>query len=913
MKKPASPAESPSGELASAGPACASAAPAPAARAAAALPDSPRPASPIRPRARLALVVGVIAGALLMAGAAFLLVYRSVESWRQEGMGTDPLGRVRARKSGSTTLGIEYHTDGNALRDSLLVGDRIVALGSAGNLLVFDHTSFSLLGERHARRSFVCIGRGDETGTYAGLSNGAIVEVNPADLSLTEMGEVAGRPEWIGRRKAGVLVAISNPSRASYGAVAGRGFAHKLKDLGTGREYPLDAPTTFFLDSRDRLWVGSDHDDHGSKLHVVDLAAGTIKEIPAKGGWDGLQGISEIGDGQVWAFGGSTRPEGPASFIVRVDTSGKAVTLWSAGADRAKMPSGAPDTPITQILFAPGRAGAIVVSAHDVVEVDAKVKEWRPMGSVGFKVQHGARADLRAVGRAHLDGERVILTLASGGFMDITADSTHRHLLDGQDSVSLPTEIESMGDGLAFYGAGGPLLYSRGGWRAVPETVAPPRDLMGVGRNPGEERLWAALVSIPLDDKTNVIVAKAGSRRYHHGHMHGLKDTFVTGQWKDGSFKVMSQEDIALEPDDTFAAPDKQLWNVDNQGLWNFSAGKWRMVMSLPSSSHGALADAGSALLDVQAGRRILSLKSAVGEPLRFVAGVGPPWIGLPFGAFAWSLARLDLNEAGGIPLIDDVPVAIDGVRVQIRDALAWSKGRLLLATNQGLCLYDLRWGNCKALAPSGLDDEVGVIMRDRSKRVWVAGRGLWLLESESVARPLHPAVPALAEADVVSMAEAPDGRLALGLVGRGAVLLDVSSKWSQRAPKTPAPHESWEAPRAFEGHFSDQAVVIRICRSSAERGDADSRELAFEGLKTQLAGAVLEANPRVHLGEESALDRRPDIGIYGTDVDSLEAPVLAMLRKSPLWPELGVAKRYGPPGSRTVEVKPCEAGGDKK
>jgi len=69
----------------------------------------------------------------------------------------------------------------------------------------------------------------------------------PTDLSLTEVGEVAGRPEWIGRRKAGVLVAISNPSRASYGAGAGRGFAHKLKDLGTGREISLDAPTTFFL------------------------------------------------------------------------------------------------------------------------------------------------------------------------------------------------------------------------------------------------------------------------------------------------------------------------------------------------------------------------------------------------------------------------------------------------------------------------------------------------------------------------------------------------------------------------------------------------------------------------------------------------------------------------------------------
>ena len=865
-----------------------------------ALPDSGQSPAPVRPRVRPALLAGLVAGAVLLAGGAFLLVYRSVESWREETAGAGPGGRAGARKSAN--VGIEYHADRNALRDSLLAGDRLLALNRAGNLLLFDRTSFSLLGERQARRSFVCIGPDDEKSSYAALSNGAIVRVNLSDLSLTQVGEVAGRPEWIGRRKAGLLVAFSNPRRVPYGSSEGRGFAHKLQDLANQREYPLDAPRSLFLDSKDRLWVASGRDERGAKLQVIDLEAGTMKDIPA--GWDGLQGVSETADGQIWAFGGTTRPEGPASFIVRVDPNGKVATLWSAGADRAKIPSGAADTPIARILTAPGRAGAIVVSAQEVAEVDDKVEQWKPMGSLGFKVERGARADLRAVGRAHLDGSRVILTLASGGFLDITADSTHRHLLDGQDSVSLPTGIVRMGDGLAFYGYGGPLLYSRGTWHAVPETVAPPRDLMGVARNEGEERVWAALVSIPVDDKTNIIVAKAGPPRYYNGHIHGLKDTFVTGQWQGGSFKVASQEDIALEPDDTFATPDRQLWNVDNQGLWNFSAGKWRMVMSMPSSNHGALAGSGSGL-DTQAG--ILSVKSAVGEPLRFVEGVGPPWIGLPFAAFAWTMARLDLNEAGGVPLINDLPVAVNGVRVQIRDALAWGKGRLLLATNQGLCLYDLRWGNCQALAPSGLDDEVGIIMRDSRKRVWLAGRGLWLLESESMARPLHPAVPALAEADVVAMAETPDGQLALGLAGRGAVILNVPPKWLQRALKSPVQLEPWEKPRSFEGRFSDQAVLVRTCRSPTEREAARSQEAAFEGLKTQLAGAVLAENPRVHLGEESALDRRPDVGIYGTDADSLQEPVLAILRKSSLWPELAVVKRYGPPGSRTVEVKACE------
>jgi hypothetical protein len=285
---------------------------------------------------------------------------------------------------------------------------------------------------------------------------------------------------------------------------------------------------------------------------------------------------------------------------------------------------------------------------------------------------------------------------------------------------------------------------------------------------------------------------------------------------------------------------------------------------------------------------------------------VGPPWIGLPFAAFAWSMARLDLNEAGGIPLIDEVLVMMDGQRVQIRDALHWSKERLLLATNHGLCLFDLRWGTCQPLHPAGLDNEVGILRRDQQKRVWLAGRGLWMLESETLARPLHPAVPALAEAEVVAMTEAPDGRLALGLVGRGAVILDVPTHWFQQAPPSPPARAAWEAVGAFEGSFADQAIVIQTCQHPTEREAAKIQALALEGLVAQLSAAVLEPNPRVHLGEEPALDRRPDLGIYGPEADKLEASVLAVLKKSPLGPELGVVKRYGPPGSKTVDVKPC-------
>lgn len=854
------------------------------------VPDDSLGKSPA-PRSRRRLVLLLVMGGLLVAGGAFLLTYRSSET-RWQGV-LAALPGSRAHKAKSTPPRVEAHFDRNAVADSLMVGDRLIALNHSGVLVAFNRSTFAPLGERVARHRFVCIAPGDSTHFSAGLSNGAIVKIKAEDLTVSQVGKVPGRPEWIGQRRAGggLLVVYSNPRRAALGSLDHRGYAHKLKDLGAGKEYALDAPGNIYLDSKDRLWVVSGRDRSPVRLQVLDLQTGTPREIAGKNAWTGLRGIVELPDGQVWAFGGTSQAGGPSSFVARVEANGKSTPLWTASAERL---AGAPGTPILQVVVGPGRQGAVAISAAEVVEVDPSARQWKPLGSTGLQMQV---ASTRASGRAHLDGDRVIMGLATGGFLEIAPGQARRHVLEGQNTLLLPTEIRPMAGGLAFYGYGGPLLYANGAWRAAPETVAPPRDLMGAGRGEAGERVWASLVSLPVNPTTNVVVAKAGVRRWSNQHMHGIKDTFVTGKWIAGNFKVMSQEDLALEPDDTFVTPDGQLWNVDDQGLWNFSVGKWRMVMSRPGSHHGGGGTWG------EEGAGLRSVNSAVGESLRFVDEVGPPWVGLPHGSFTWAMARLDLNEAGGIPLIDEIPVSIDGKRVQIRDAISWSKGRLLLATNQGLCLFDLRWGNCQVLAPQGLDDEVVVILRDRAKRVWLGGRGLWQLEDEKRARPVHPFIPALAHADVVAMAEAPEGGLAVGLAGRGVVILDVPRKGE--APAKPK-LESWDEPGSFEGRYADQAIMIRTCKQVTDPTALLEQAQALDGLKAQLADAVLGGDARVHLGDEAALDRRPDLGVYGPEIDKLEGSVVATLKKSPLWNDLGVSKRYGPRGSRSVEVKTC-------
>ena len=76
--------------------------------------------------------------------------------------------------------------------------------------------------------------------------------------------------------------------------------------------------------------------------------------------------------------------------------------------------------------------------------------------------------------------------------------------------------------------------------------------------------------------------------RHYLGHIHGLRDTFLTARWDGKTLTILGREDLPIEPADTFVTPDQRLWNVDDQGLWSFSGGaegRWRLVMRV--TGHG--------------------------------------------------------------------------------------------------------------------------------------------------------------------------------------------------------------------------------------------------------------------------------------------------------------------------------------
>jgi hypothetical protein len=750
-------------------------------------------------------------------------------------------------------------------------------LTASGNLVLFDANTFEVRREKVFRRRVTCLGPVDGPSVLAGLANGSIVRVGLSDLAVSEVAAVPGKPRWIGQRRDGSL--MFGYQRVLDGSMV-------VRDQAKGRSYELTSATVLFLDSKDRLWSA-----RRERVQVLDLGEGIPHEVECKSGWPGLRDFVELADGQVWAFGGDEAAGDRASYIVRLAPGAKAVELLAG----KRRPAGAPSLAITHVIEERKSARLIVVSQDGVWVTSPALSSWQPLDAM-IPGRHDEDV-LLPVGQAHLVGARVLLTSARGGFFEVTADFTRRHLLEGQYAVSRPSAIVRLAGGMAFYGDGGPHFYKGGVWQALPDPVVPPAELMGPARASEKERVWAAMTTIPIDNDSTYVIAKAGPPRHYLGHLHGLRDIFLTARWDGEVLTMLGREELPIEPDDTFVTPDRQLWNVDNQGLWNFSGGHWRMVMrSAPEGSGSS-----SAKLDSTQARGHAHSQSAIGEPLHFADRWRSPFYGLPLASPGWALIRLDSNEAGGMPLIDEVPVKIDSRRLQIRDLTIWASigEDLLLATDQGLCAFSAKWGNCSLLKPDGLRDEVNLFMRDGTKRLWLGGRGLWVLRDPKRVDPIHPAIPMLADTRVVALAEAPDGRLIIGSEDRGAVFLTIPPGWFRSGESLPPP-SAWDGVNSHEPLYTDPSVVLRACSDKAGQANEAS------GLVAALRELARAQGGRARVELDEAFDGRPDLVLRGSELGPLLEAVLPVVEKLDGKRRWRVLKRFGPRGADAVEARAC-------
>ena len=784
-------------------------------------------------------------------------------------------------------LGIEYHFDRNAVVDSRLLEGQIVGLTASGNLVIFDARTFQVRREKVFSRRSTCLGPVDKTNVLVGIANGSIVRVDVNRLAIEQVADVPGTPRWIGKHgKDGALVVAyqsdSTPESNVY-----------VSDQGSGRTYDVGRRPILFLDSKDRLWYAN-----GDRVRFVNLATGTFDGAAANGAWPGLNGFAELSDGQIWAFGGEGGNGELASYVVRLLPGPKPVLIHGAGGKHRVQ--GAPTAPITQLLEEQDPSRVLVISREGVQVTDADLSRWQPLDEMAAGRHDGE--SIEAIGQVHPAGQGVILALARGGFLEVTPEFTRRHQLAGQFTLSRPSDIVRLMDGAAFYGDGGPLFYKGGRWQALPDTILPPAEFMGLAAPGEKDRTWAAVKTLPIEGEVSYVLAKAGSPRHTIGHPHGLRDVFVTAHWNGQVLTTLGREELSIEPDDTYRTPDRQLWNVDDRGLWNFTAGRWRMVIRAASESAGAAQSPGA--LHTVASRANINFKSAISERLHFAQTALPPYYGLPSSGASWVLVRLDLNDTGGAPLIDEIPVKMNGRRLLLHDVASWGSlaPDLLLATDQGLCAFSIKFGNCTPLAPKGLDGEVNLLMHDGTRRLWLGGRGLWVLRDRKEADEIHSAIPMLRDTRVVGLAESPDGRLIISTEDRGVVFLSIPQGWFQQPPVSTAALRPWEVVHPHEPSDVDRGVVIRECRGKGGRAsDAAAAELV-----TGLRDWVKTQGPRVRLALEDVFDGHPDVVVRGPEPDKLLAAVLPLVEKIGGKAKWGVLKRVGPRGIDTVDAKPC-------
>jgi hypothetical protein len=350
---------------------------------------------------------------------------------------------------------VEYaiHFDRNSLRDSVRLGNGLIALTSSGVLLRFELPAVRLVRER-IDDEVACIGRGEGDAVLAGLADGRICRVDPATLELSNVVKLTGAPQWFGwyaargNRPAGLVVATRQTKPVVRDGKRWDESFSMIHDLATGKAVALDhVATTFLLDRTGQFWAGADRGEWAGSVARIDLSRGIVTKInpppsskPDKQNfWHGVYGFIELADGQVWAFGGMSHMGSNEGEITRVD-DGKARTLASFRA-HMNVPQPEPNPsrpcmPITHILEEKG--GLLVFSYSDVFRVDKAFKAWNKAATL--KIQYrwgrpdamGAYPAVRAVHPPRREGEPYLLATIGDGYVFFDGQKGTPHSIPGQ-------------------------------------------------------------------------------------------------------------------------------------------------------------------------------------------------------------------------------------------------------------------------------------------------------------------------------------------------------------------------------------------------------------------------------------------------------------------------------------------------
>jgi hypothetical protein len=610
------------------------------------------------------------------------------------------------------------HFDRNSLRDSLRLGNGLIALTSSGALLRFELPEVRLIRERIDIENVTCLGRGEGGAILAGLSDGRVCRVDPATLDLTDVTKLSAPPQWIGwgqaqgNRPAGLVVVTRPTKPANFN---GRRYDLPylvIHDLATGKTFePGELATSFLLDGAGRLWLGVDKGEWGGRIIRVDLAKGiiaTIKPPPShepdrEAFWEGIYGFIELRDGQVWAFGGTSHMGLNQGYVTRIDgTEPRPLVAFEPTREVEKKPDpDQPSLPITHV--AEEKDGLLVFSYSDVFRVAKSLKNWKKVATLEIQYRWGRRdavgayPSVRAVHPPSRDGEPYVLATVGDGYVLLEGAKAISHSLPGQLGASSVDGIENSSEGLLCSQRDDrlPLWTLRTkGWEIA--SLAPAFEVdpaSDIAEFEAKQETWYG---------THVLVG-SGGMIYTVSGTSITAGTRTTARRVDGKSMRLGRETSALYPKSSFITADGTLWNAFSGELKRFEKGRWETVALLPEEGTPSRA-----------------------TPLNTD---GPPWLLLDRSSD--QLWQLKHGAQGDNPQLTRVEIREGEKPLRISGAIPWHDRTLLLATYAGLRAYDPAAQRLSKIDLEAPPQPVNALTRDGLGRLWLGGKsGLWMVEA---------------------------------------------------------------------------------------------------------------------------------------------------------------------------------------
>jgi hypothetical protein len=154
-----------------------------------------------------------------------------------------------------------YDYDRNALAQTVVVGQHVLAVTDAGHILRFDARTLALTGEKLSARRAVVMGPAPSGAVLVGLASGTIARIDPETLVLEPVTTVPGEPVWIGTAgtQRRTIVVYGHREAIPHGWVPHGPKDHRVRvlDPGSNTARPVEGlPFTSDTDILDLATVG---------------------------------------------------------------------------------------------------------------------------------------------------------------------------------------------------------------------------------------------------------------------------------------------------------------------------------------------------------------------------------------------------------------------------------------------------------------------------------------------------------------------------------------------------------------------------------------------------------------------------------------------------------------------------------